>query len=155
MRNNGISSALPTVLPVAERREAERSEADRSAGAGKTVAAEPDRDNFELLAENCGPYKNITCLLAGLAATECTLTISNKTSASPWAFRTTPADSSTDSLAVPGSTFSTILRQFGLQRIDLLKLDIEGAECEIFECSDLSWLDHVGAIAPIFEWRAH
>jgi len=113
----------------------------------KIWAIEPDRDNFELLAENCGPYKNITCLLAGLAATECTLTISNKTSASPWALRTTPAESSTDSLAVPGLTLSTILRQFGLQRIDLLKLDIEGAEREIFECSDLSWLDHVGAIA--------
>lgn len=41
MRNNGISSAFPTVLPAAERREAERSEADRSAAAGKTVAAQP------------------------------------------------------------------------------------------------------------------
>lgn len=41
MKTNGISSASPTVLPAAERREAERSEADRSAGAGKTVAPEP------------------------------------------------------------------------------------------------------------------
>lgn len=41
MKNNEISSAIPTVLPAAERREAERSEADRSAAAGKTVAPEP------------------------------------------------------------------------------------------------------------------
>ena len=41
MKNNGISSASPTVLPAAERREGERSEADRSAAAGKTVAASP------------------------------------------------------------------------------------------------------------------
>jgi transposase len=41
VKNNGISSASPTVLPAAERREAERSEADRSAVAGKTVAPEP------------------------------------------------------------------------------------------------------------------
>jgi transposase-like protein len=41
VKNNGISSASPTVLPAAERREAERSEADRSAAAGKTVAPEP------------------------------------------------------------------------------------------------------------------
>ncbi len=41
MKNNGISSALPTVLPAAERREAERSEADRSAAVGKTVAPAP------------------------------------------------------------------------------------------------------------------
>ena len=40
MKNNGISSASSTVLPAAERREAERSETDRSAAAGKTVAPE-------------------------------------------------------------------------------------------------------------------
>ena len=41
MKINGISSASPTVLPAAERREAERSEDSRSGGAGKTVAPEP------------------------------------------------------------------------------------------------------------------
>jgi len=41
LKTNGISSASPTVLPAAERREAERSEADRSAGVGKTVAPDP------------------------------------------------------------------------------------------------------------------
>ena len=41
MKNNGISSAAPTVLPNAERREDERSEADRSTAVGKTVAPAP------------------------------------------------------------------------------------------------------------------
>jgi transposase len=41
VKNNGISSASPTVLPAAERREAERSESSRSAAAGKTVASVP------------------------------------------------------------------------------------------------------------------
>lgn len=41
MKINGISSASPTVLPAAERREAARSDADRSAAAGKTVAPQP------------------------------------------------------------------------------------------------------------------
>ena len=41
MKNNGIASASPTVLPAAERRDAERGEADRSGAAGKTVAAQP------------------------------------------------------------------------------------------------------------------
>ena len=44
MKSNGISSAAPTVLPAAERREAERSEVDRSAAVGKTVAAPPRPD---------------------------------------------------------------------------------------------------------------
>src|ERR1035437_8856694 len=41
VKNNGISSASPTVLPAAERREDERSENDRSTAAGKTVTPEP------------------------------------------------------------------------------------------------------------------
>ena len=41
MKINGISSASPTVLPGAQRREAERSEDSRSGEAGKTVAPNP------------------------------------------------------------------------------------------------------------------
>src|ERR1039458_8295770 len=44
MKSNGISSASPTVLPAAERREAEQSEADRSVAAGRAVAPAP-KDN--------------------------------------------------------------------------------------------------------------
>ena len=53
MNYNGISSASPAVLPAAERREAERSEADRSAVAGKTATPEPParpRPNPEVVA---------------------------------------------------------------------------------------------------------
>jgi transposase len=41
LKINGISSASSTVLLTAERREAGRSEADRSGAVGKTVAPEP------------------------------------------------------------------------------------------------------------------
>lgn len=54
MKNNGISPASPTVLPAAERRSDERSEADRSSAAGKTVApplAAPARPNPEVIAD--------------------------------------------------------------------------------------------------------
>jgi len=54
VKNNGISPASPTVLPAAERREDERSEADRSSAAGKTVApppAAPLRPNPEVVAD--------------------------------------------------------------------------------------------------------
>ena len=41
MKNNGIVSTSPTVLPGAERREDERSETYRSTAPGKTVAPQP------------------------------------------------------------------------------------------------------------------
>ena len=54
MKNNGMSSTSPTVLPAAERREDERSETDRSTAAGKTVAphaSTPPRPNPEVVAD--------------------------------------------------------------------------------------------------------
>lgn len=51
MNINELVSSLPTVLPAAERRAAERSEAGRSAVAGKTVEAAPPRPNPEVVAD--------------------------------------------------------------------------------------------------------
>jgi transposase len=54
VKNNGMSSTSPTVLPAAERREGERSENDRSTAAGKTVAPDPPatpRPNPEVVAD--------------------------------------------------------------------------------------------------------
>ena len=54
MKNNGNSSASPTVLPAAERREGERSEADRSGEPAKIVAdpaAKPPRPDPEVVAD--------------------------------------------------------------------------------------------------------
>jgi transposase-like protein len=51
---NGLASASSTVLPAAERREDERSETDRSAAAGKTVAPQsptPARPDPEVVVD--------------------------------------------------------------------------------------------------------
>jgi len=42
-------------------------------------------------------------------------------------------------------TIPEIMRTHGLERIDLLKMDIEGAEEEMF-ASDFSWLDDVDVL---------
>jgi transposase len=54
VKNNGMSSTSPTVLPAAEHRKDERSETDRSTAAGKTIAPEPPtarRPNPEVVAD--------------------------------------------------------------------------------------------------------
>jgi hypothetical protein len=45
--------------------------------------------------------------------------------------------------AIHGYAIATLLAQSGFDTIDLLKLDIEGAEEQIFSASDTGWLDHV------------
>jgi Methyltransferase FkbM domain len=51
---------------------------------------------------------------------------------------------------VEGYTMTEILDRSGFDRVDLLKVDIEGAERELFSSQDVSWLDRVGAIAIEF-----
>jgi transposase-like protein len=55
VKNNGMSSTSPTVLPAAERRGDERRETPRSTAAGNTVAPEPlaatPRPNPEVVAD--------------------------------------------------------------------------------------------------------
>ena len=78
MKNNGMSSTSPTVLPAAERREDERSENDRSTAAGKTVAPQPPsppRPNPEVVADArrrsfTGEYKQRILAEADSAATQ-------------------------------------------------------------------------------------
>jgi transposase len=54
VKNNGLSSTSPTVLPAAERSEDEPSETERSTAAGKTVTPQPPakpRPNPEVVAD--------------------------------------------------------------------------------------------------------
>jgi FkbM family methyltransferase len=50
---------------------------------------------------------------------------------------------------IPGYPMARLLDIAGFERADLVKVDIEGAELELFR-GDLTWLDRVGAIAIEF-----
>lgn len=58
----------------------------------------------------------------------------------PGEIRVLPGEGSVDALTLP-----EILDRAGMERVDLLKIDIEGAEAEIFERAE-EWGDRVGAV---------
>jgi FkbM family methyltransferase len=66
--------------------------------------------------------------------------------ADPWGYQVKSADE--EGTTIQGLTISMILKQYGLEEIDLLRLDIEGAEKEIFSASerDLNWMNRTHAI---------
>ena len=59
------------------------------------------------------------------------------------------SDSDSTDSSIMGLPLLTILEASGFPRVDLLKIDIEGAEVKVFE-GNLEWLDSVGAIAIEF-----
>jgi FkbM family methyltransferase len=101
------------------------------------ISIEPQTDNFCLLQKNTGSYKNISCVNAALWHKEEFISIVNPDSLS--ASFMVEATAKAETKAV---TINSILEQFNWNRIDILKIDIEGAEKEVFS-GNTDWLGKV------------
>jgi FkbM family methyltransferase len=115
------------------------------------IALEVDQQNFDLLAANARPYPRITPLLKGLWNRRTNLVIDNPEEY-PWAFTVSEAGEGKAPI-IEGISVSELLRQFGWYRLDLLKMDIEGAELEVLSQGAEEWLGCVSVLAVEFHWH--
>lgn len=102
----------------------------------KIVALEPSEENYQLLRRNVAPYPNVICLQAALWHEPGVVKIANP-AAEAWAFQ---CQAATD--GVPALTVPLLMQRYGAASIDILKVDIEGAEREVFAQS-CDWLERV------------
>ena len=105
----------------------------------KIYAIEPEPENFKLLARNCAGIPNILLRRAALWPTHSKLALSNYDRNENWTFAVGEGDGDVESI-----TIEEILKDSCKDGIDLLKLDIEGSERELFE--DAPWLSCVKQI---------
>lgn len=110
----------------------------------RILAVEPDAGNLAVAAANLRPYPNVTLVAGAIWSRDTALAIENPLDP-PWAFRVGEGAASA-ACAVPGFTIASLLKEHGLERADLVKLDIEGAEKELFERGPLDWLERTRAI---------
>jgi FkbM family methyltransferase len=110
----------------------------------RIAAIEPDPENFDILRQNCSGYKNVTLIQGGLWVSAANLVLNNGTS-KKWAVRLDEAQAQ-ERGSIKGITISGLLQQSGFDIIDILKLDIEGAEERIFSDESDEWLKKVTAI---------
>jgi FkbM family methyltransferase len=106
----------------------------------RILAVEFDRENFEQLRLNTQGRPGVECIHAGLWPTEGCVEVANP-GAAAWALFPRASATGTRTVTVAG-----LLDHLGVDRLDLLKIDIEGSEADLF-AGDLRWLDRVGAIA--------
>lgn len=102
------------------------------------VTIEPDTDNYKLLLSNCKPYSNIHPLKCGLWKNDTHLKIENSNVGNN-AFTVTETDKAGND-TLKAVTVSSVMEQFNMPHIDVLKLDIEGSEKEVFEENFEKWL---------------
>ena len=117
------------------------------------IAIEPERSNFEILSRNVAPYPSIRALHAALWSENSEVEITDphgtNTEFRVSGERGAPANGAQ---IVRGITVDRLMREFDVDFIDLLKLDIEGAEKEVLLRSS-EWSERVGVIAvEIHDW---
>lgn len=105
----------------------------------RIAAVEPDPENFALLRRNVAPYPGVRPLQAGLWSHRTTLAILNPADR-PWDRRVGEAAG-----GIPALTVEDVMEALGDRPLDLLKMDIEGAEVEVFRTS-AAWIGRVGTI---------
>jgi FkbM family methyltransferase len=120
----------------------------------KVYTVEPSSANFEILQKNTGPYRNVERFNGGVWGQSCHLEISNPDSGSA-SFRLREV------FDVTGSERPDLLRAYTLDELAekepqnellLVKVDIEGAEAELFR-RPAAWMQQMtGMIIELHDW---
>ena len=109
----------------------------------RIVALEPEASNIDLLRRNTEGVKNIMVKAGALWPRRASLSLVDD-NADKWAFSVT--ESSASASIVSAFTVPDILAEIGTDCVDLLKLDIEGAEKDLFTQGWQDWLPKVKRI---------
>jgi FkbM family methyltransferase len=114
------------------------------------ICIEPDRDNFRLLQQNTAAYPGISCENCGLWNRDATLKVYDKYDTGKWGMVVEEDPFEGD---IPALAMGTLLKKYGIQRIDLLKLDIETSEKQLFASHYADWLPLVDTlIIELHDW---
>jgi FkbM family methyltransferase len=113
--------------------------------AAKIIAVEPEPSNYAVLVRNVSPYSNVVTINAALWNRDGKISLAvggeGTDAFSKWGFVTREGDGT----KVRAMTMQTLMTETNLDFIDLLKMDVEGAEKEIFE--NCEWVAKVKVIA--------
>lgn len=115
----------------------------------KILAIEPEITNYDLLVKNTRHYSNIVPVNAALWNKNEMINLVDP-GLGKWGFMTQDGTQQTESLGdvshqVQGMTIEKIMEEHSINNIDILKIDIEGAEREVFLDTSL-WLESVNSI---------
>jgi FkbM family methyltransferase len=115
--------------------------------AARIIAVEPDPTNFAMLRENCEHLSDVHLVHAALWNACGTLGLQFSGDAGralgSWGVRTMAAAQPVSGLETTAVDAESLMRQFGLDRIDIFKIDIEGAEREVFSDATAAWYERV------------
>tara|TARA_R110001599_G_C12253726_1_gene659852 strand:- start:1108 stop:1854 length:747 start_codon:yes stop_codon:yes gene_type:complete len=113
------------------------------------ISIEPEESNFQLLKSNTASYKNIIPIQAALWSENGKVNLLDP-GLGHWGFMTGSTNTAGNSFGsqcheVKSVTVDRIIEDYGLDNIDILKIDIEGAEKEVFRDTS-AWILKVNSL---------
>jgi FkbM family methyltransferase len=115
------------------------------------LSVEPESENFKILLQNTAPYATIKTVKAGLWSRPTHLEIRD-TGGGEWGFTVEETDTQTPG-SVRAESIGDLMEQNAGKPFDVVKLDIEGSEAEVFRANTEQWLPKVRAlIVELHEW---
>ena len=110
----------------------------------RIITVEPSQDNFSILLRNIAKFPNIQAVNKGLWDKSTNLLVKKGARhGREWDYQVIETNDE-NNYSIKATTVDNLLREFGLPRFDLIKLDIEGSEKEVFEGGTVgSWLPEV------------
>ena len=104
----------------------------------KIIAVEPELSNFQLLTKNTRSIPNIVNLNAGIWNKSASLGIVNCLK-SKWEIQVKELSDTLEN-SIQAISIPELMTKYNLAEIDILKVDIEGSEKELFDENYESWL---------------
>ena len=111
----------------------------------QVIAVEPDRRNYEVLTRNTAGYGARAVAINAAVWSHKTRLALHRHDRGEWATQVKEANVA-ESADIDAVDIPEILNRSKHDRIDLLKIDIEGAEGELFSHNYESWIDRVETI---------
>jgi FkbM family methyltransferase len=111
----------------------------------RIFAVEPEESNFRALLENTKPYQNIVAIRAAVWNKRGKVQIMNR-QAENWAFQVVDLEKNAGSALVNALTIDDLIKITGEKTVDVLKIDVEGAEVEVCGGNAENWLGKVCVI---------
>jgi FkbM family methyltransferase len=112
----------------------------------RIIAIEPEGSNIRILKRNCCFFPNVKIIQGALWSSSGEVSLTNH-GKEPWTFAVAEGPVPDANSKVKSYSMLDILEIANADRIDLLKLDIEGAEKELFSSDSDLWLDRVSVLA--------
>jgi len=109
------------------------------------IAIEPDKSNFVFLQKNVQYYSNVVCLNKAIWFRNAAIEVIDNNRGN-WGYQTVESENP-HGHTIEGITISSIIDKYNVDAVDLLKIDIEGAERDLFSVNYEEWLPYIKVIA--------